>query len=78
MKTLYYLVFKENRHGDVYHVYETHCGTGKGCFLTNETYIASILKNEDRVNQFIEEFENELIEGKIDGISFGNEQEDWS
>jgi len=63
--TLYYLIFKDNGLGD-YDVYEQHTCQEKGCFKTNEEYITVCLPG--KIEKFIEDFQDNLVEGKVDGV----------
>ena len=62
--TLYYLICKDNGLGD-YDVYESHMCQEEGCFMTNEEYITTCLPG--KVDEFVKEFQDNLIEGKVDG-----------
>ena len=63
--TQYYLTFKANNCGE-YDVYESHRCTEKGCFWTDEQYVGDtcIPGNEAK---FVEDYNNNLIEGKVVG-----------
>ena len=62
--TLYYLIFKANNCGE-YDVYESHTCQEKGCFMTNEEYITTCIPGKEA--EFVEEYNKNLIEGKVDG-----------
>ena len=74
--TLYYLIFKANKQGD-YDVYEQHTCQEKGCVMTNEEYITTCLAS--KITEFVEEYDKELIEGKVDGYEVKDYigGEDW-
>jgi hypothetical protein len=63
--TQYYLIFKNNGHGD-YDVYESHSCQEKGCLWTTEEYVGNTCLPGDEA-KFVEEYNNNLIEGKVVG-----------
>ena len=63
--TLYRLIFKRNRHGD-YDVYEQHRCQERGCVWTDEQYTGTCLFGH--VNEFVDEYEEDLLEGMVDEI----------
>ena len=62
--TLYYLIFKNNNLGE-YDVYESHTCQEKGCIMTTEQYVTTCLPG--KVDEFVKEYQNNLIEGRVDG-----------
>ena len=62
--TLYYLFFKANKQGE-YDVYEAHTCQEKGCLMTSDQYITTCLPG--KVEEFVENYDKNLIEGKVDG-----------
>ena len=74
--TLYRLIFKNNGLGD-YDVYEQHRCQDNGCFWTEEKYVCSCLPGQ--IDRFIEEYNNDLIEGKVDEVIVDHyiEVEEW-
>ena len=62
-QTLYVLFFKANNCGE-YDVYESHGCQEKGCFMTNEEFVDTCIPGNEA--KFVEEFNNNLTEGKVD------------
>ena len=62
--TEYYLTFKANNCAE-YDVFESHRCTEKGCLWTSEQYITTCLPGKE--SEFVEEYNNNLIEGKVVG-----------
>lgn len=62
--TQYYLTFKDNHLGD-YDVYESHRCQEKGCLWTSDQYITTCIPGNEA--KFVEEYNNNLIEGKVIG-----------
>ena len=62
LPTQYSLIFKANNCGE-YDVYEIHRCQEKGCVWTNEQYITTCLPG--KVDEFVEDFNNNLIEGYV-------------
>lgn len=62
--TQYYLTFKANNCGE-YDVYESHRCTEKGCFWTDDQYITTCIPGDEA--KFVEDYNNNLIEGKVVG-----------
>ena len=65
LPTLYYLIFKRNDFGE-YDVYEQHTCQEIGCVKTTETYITTCLPGH--IDKFVEEYQENLIEGEVDGV----------
>lgn len=65
LPTLYHLIFKRNSHGE-YDVYEQHTCQEKGCIWTKEEYCTTCLPN--KLDEFLVEFNNELLDGVVDSI----------
>lgn len=63
-ETQYYLTFKNNGCGD-YDVFESHRCQEKGCLWTSDVYITTCLPG--KVDEFVEEYNENLIEGKLTG-----------
>ena len=61
--TQYHLIFKQNNCGE-YDVYEQHSCPEPGCLWTEEEYVGNtcIPGNEAK---FVEEYNNNLIEGRV-------------
>ena len=67
--TQYRLIFKNNSCGD-YDVYEQHRRQEKGrlrCFWTEETYVGDTCL-PGHIDEFVEEYNKELLEGKVDEV----------
>ena len=64
--TQYRLIFKNNSCGD-YDVYEQHRCQEKGCFWTEETYVGDTCL-PGHIDEFVEEHNKELLEGKVDEV----------
>lgn len=62
--TEYYLTFKANCCNE-YDVYESHRCQEKGCLWTSDVYITTCLPG--KVDEFVEEYNKNLIEGKVCG-----------
>lgn len=62
--TQYYLIFKDNNLGD-YDVYEAHRCQEKGCLWTSDQYVTTCIPGNEA--KFVEEYNNNLIEGKVIG-----------
>lgn len=62
--TQYYLTFKANNCGE-YDAYESHRCQEKGCFWTTDQYITTCLPG--KIDEFVEEYQRNLIEGVVYG-----------
>jgi len=62
--TLYHLIFKANCCNE-YDVYEKHRCQEKGCFWTDPEYTGNTCI-PGKEAEFVEEYNNNLIEGKVD------------
>ena len=63
--TQYYLTFKNNGCGD-YDVFESHRCQEKGCQWTTDQYVGETCI-PGKESKFVEEYNNNLIEGKVVG-----------
>lgn len=68
--TLYHLIFRANNCGE-YDVYEQHRCQEKGCFWTDEEYTGNTCIPGDET-KFVEEYNNNLIEGQVDSYVIEN------
>ena len=62
--TQYYLTFKANC-CEEYDVYQSHRGDGKGALWTSDEFITTCLPG--KVDEFVEEYNKELLEGEVCG-----------
>ena len=63
--TEYYLTFKDNGCGD-YDVYESHRCPEKGCLWTTEQYVGETCI-PGKEAEFVQDYNKNLIEGKVVG-----------
>lgn len=67
--TLYRLIFKNNHCGEHpdYDVYEQHRCQEKGCFWTDKEYTGNVCL-PGKIDEFIEEYQENLLNGIVDEV----------